>query len=177
MLMKQAGYAQVCFADDRGAPVGSDADEALISHAALAAKACERAGFRIRTDAVIASLCLGRPGESLEARGRMATKLAHHLGSLIFWPYQPSPKDLPKIPLEDQNGKLFPFRHLNGCSFTGYLSILGLASVLNAKYRAETFDFLGNGLMSRLFRDSIGRQAWDPPEDIKGTLKLPAVKR
>jgi len=176
-LMKQAGYAQICFADDRGAPIGADADKMLIENAARAAGVCERAGFRIRTDAVTGSLCLGRPGESLEARGQTATKLAHYLGSLIFWPYQPSPTELPKIPLEDQNGKLFPFRNRDRSSFTDYLSILGLASVLNAKYRTETFDFMGNGLISRLFRESIGRKAWDPPEEIKGTLKLPVVKR
>jgi hypothetical protein len=173
-LMKRAGYRQICFADDRNLLLQPDADRMLIQNARLVAEQCHRVGYPLRSDAITASLCLGHPGESLTARAQIATQLAHHLGSLIFWPYQPAPDELPHVPLEEQNGKLFPLRSRNGANFDDYMSVLGLASVLNSKYRTETFDFLGNDLIAQLFQESLHRQAWEPPEEVKGSLKLPA---
>ncbi len=79
------------------------------------------------------------------------------------------------MPLELQNGKLYPFRNANGVSYREYLNLHGLAAVLNSKYREHTFDFLGDGLISNLLRDSIARGAWDPPEHLKGSLQLPIL--
>ena len=82
-------------------------------------------------------------------------------------PYQPTPAECsPTLPLEMQNGKLFPFAEENQLSFRGYQDILGLAAVLNAKYRSQTFDFLGDGLISRLVRESLVTGSWNPTEII-----------
>jgi len=75
--------------------------------------------------------------------------------------------------LESQNGKLFPLRNLSGIRYSEYMDLLGLAVVLNAKYRERTFDFLGDGLVGRLFRDSVARRGWDPPQEVKGSVNLP----
>jgi hypothetical protein len=175
-LMKRAGYKQVYFADDREALLDRCADDQLIESYAKAAELCNRAGFRDRTDALNAGLSLGRRGEDLAGRARLATLLAHHIGSIVFWPYQPSPAECPDLPLEAQNGKLFPLRHANGATYRSYQDLLGLAVVLNAKYRSRTFDFLGDGLVPRLFRDSLRRRAWEPPAAVKGSLQLPMVR-
>jgi len=176
-LMKRSGYTRIVFGDDRSASPGAAADQLLLEEAEEVSAMCSSAGFQLRTDAVTGSLCLGQPGETLEQRAKTATLLAHHLGSIIFWPYQPVPDELPTTDLENQNGKLFPMRQVNGATFNDYLGVLGLASVLNAKYRTTTFNFLGESIIARLFRESIDRQAWIPPEEVKGTLKLPAVKK
>jgi hypothetical protein len=110
----------------------------------------------------------------LDERARFLTLTSHALGSVIVWPYQPSLAECPGIDLEDINGKLFPLRQRNGATYRDYLNVLGLATVLNAKYREYTFDFLGGSLMERLFRDSLVREAWSPEENVKGSLRLPA---
>jgi hypothetical protein len=78
-------------------------------------------------------------------------------------PYQPDPAECPaSLSLEMQNGRLFPFAEENHLSFRGYQDILGLAAMFNAKYRNHTFDFLGDGLISRLVRESLVTESWDP---------------
>jgi len=176
-LMKQAGYAQITFADDRDVGLDSDSREHWIDACRSAAAACRDAGFKMRTEAVTASLCLGRRDESLAERVRTCTLLAHFVGSVIIWPYQPTVQECDNIPLEEQNGKLFPLRTQNGTTYRDYLEIQGLTTVLNAKYRDTTFDFLGDGLISRLFRESVVREAWDPDPMVKGSLHLPLVQR
>ncbi|HYT37415.1 MAG TPA: hypothetical protein VEL49_09570, partial [Ktedonobacteraceae bacterium] len=67
------------------------------------------------------------------------------------------------LSLEYQNGKLFPFAEYNGVSYRAYhQDLLGLAAVLNAKYRSRTFDFLGDGLIPRLVRSSLVSKSWNP---------------
>lgn len=176
-LMKQAGYVQLHFSDDRNASMDADSDEELVETYREAAELCGRAGFKVRTDQISAALCVGRVGEDLVARARVTTLVAHHVGSVILVPYQPSPSQLPDIQLEDLNGKFFPLRHLNQVTYRDYLDLLGLAVVLNAKYRSRSFDFLGDGLVSRLLRESVQRRAWEPDPEVKGTLNLPLVVR
>lgn len=176
-LLRRAGYVQLNLADDRAAPLSLAADEEWLNDARLAAQACHWAGFRPRSGEVTAGLCLGRPGETLVARARLATLAADYLGSVIFWPYQPSPSECPNLPLEAQNGRLYPFRGYNGATYRDYLEVLGLGSILNAKYRSRTFDFLGEGLIATLFRESLGRRAWEPDPAVKGGLRLPLPMR
>jgi hypothetical protein len=175
--MKRAGFQQLFFGDDRDSGLSPEEDDQLIEQYAEAAHLCHAAGFRLRTAAVTGGLCLGRPGEDLERRAYTATLVAHHIGSVVFWPYQPSPSEQPDIPLEAQNGKLFPLRQQNGATYRAYQDLLGLAALLSAKYRSHSFDFLGGGLIPRLFRTSLARRAWEPPEEIKGSLQLPVVQR
>jgi hypothetical protein len=176
-LMRQAGFKQIYFADDRDEPDDPVSMERLVEAYRGAAVACHLAGFPPRTDALTATVCLGRAGEDLAGRARLATLAAHHLGAVIFVPYQPAPAECPDLPLEAQNGKLFPLRHRNGHTYREYLDVMGLGVVLNAKHRERTFDFLGDGLVARLFRDSLDRRAWDPDPAVKGSLRLPALER
>jgi hypothetical protein len=162
-LLFRAGFKQLVFADDRGQPLTEKAREEHIDDYRYAIERCVDAGYRWRTETVAGSVCVGRPGEQLEDIASYITKLAHVAGSLIVVPYQPVPAECePNLPLELQNGKLFPFAEHNGVSYRVYQDLLGLAAVLNAKYRSCTFDFLGDGLISRLVRTSLVSKSWDP---------------
>jgi hypothetical protein len=173
-LMRRAGYRQIVFADDRGSPLSEAADEALVEAYRQSASLLQQAGFPLRTDVLVGSICIGRLGEDLESRAALATHVAHHIGSIIPWAYQPTIDECPDLRLEDQNGKLFPLRKRNGRKHRDYLDLLALATILNAKYREHTFDFLGEGLVPTLFRQSVASRGWDPDPEVKGTLSLPA---
>lgn len=173
LLMKRAGYAQIWLSDDRHSPVTSLPDEQLIENYRAVAELCRDAGFKRRANEVIAAVCIGRQGESLSERVRMAAYAAHHIGSVIFWAYQPRQDECDDMPLEAQNGKLYPLRHKNGHAYRDYLNVMGLAAVLNAKHRTNTFDFMGEGLISNLFRNSLERHAWEAADEIKGSIQLP----
>lgn len=170
-LMKRAGYTQIFFADDRDIPPSEDNFQKLCEDYGLAAAACHAAGFPQRTDTLSAGICLGRPGEDLAERARLAT-CAHYVGAVIVWPYQPLSTECRGIKLADQNGKMFPLRDAHS-TYRDYMDFLGLAAILNAKYREQTFDFLGDGLVANMFRDSVAREAWNPDPSVKGTLALP----
>ncbi len=171
--MKKAGFAQVVFADDRHLPLSADSEDGLIQAYRHAAELCIKAGFPERTDSLVGSICIGRRGEDLEARARLATTIAHYAGSIILWAYQPQSAECHGVLLENQNGKIFPLRGHNIRTYGDYLDLLGLAAILNAKYRERTFDFLGEGLVPRLLRDSFGRRGWEPDPAVKGSLVLP----
>lgn len=72
-LMRRAGYKQVAFADDREAPITREADDALVDTYQKAASLCRDAGFRERSEALSAGICVGRLGESVAARARVIT--------------------------------------------------------------------------------------------------------
>jgi hypothetical protein len=162
-LLLRAGFKQLVFADDRHLPLSEEARETLLNDYRRAIEHCVAAGYPQRTEALVASVCLGRPGEDPAEVVAFMTKLAHIVGSLMGIPYQPTPFECaPTLPLELQNGKLFPFASDNHLNFRGYQDILGLAAMLNAKYRSCTFDFLGEGLISRLVRESLITENWNP---------------
>jgi hypothetical protein len=173
-LMREAGFRQIYFADDRDMP--AEATGEFLEQCHRAAALCHAAGFRARSDELAAGVCLGRAGEDLDERARFLTEVSHALGSVVVWPYQPELAELPGVDMDVVNGKIFPLRERNGATYRDYLNVLGLATVLNAKYREHTFDFLGDSLMARLFRDSLAREAWDPEEAVKGSLQLPAPR-
>ena len=173
-LMKRANYKQISFADDRHS---TESPEELISAYAEAAELCFGAGFSDRTGAINAGISIGKPGEDLEDRARLAAHFAHHTGSIIFWPYQPLPSEGLELSLELQNGKLFPYRRENGYSYRDYLNVLGIGTLFNARYRGKSFDFLGRGLMSQIFLNSVNNQGWDPDPSVKGSTSLPARGR
>ncbi len=177
-LMRRGGFSQICFADDRDQPADGSATDELVSSYHRAAELCHLGGFPTRTECLVGAVSLGRPGEDLEERARAATLVSHAIGAVIVWPYQPAPSELPpSVPLEMQNGKLFPFRQHAGHTYRDYLHVLGLGVVLNAKYRDHTFDFLGDSMIARLFRDSIARDSWIAHESIKGPVQLPVLRR
>ena len=164
-LLWRAGFKQIVFADDRHLPRTSDAREALLDDYHHAIEHCVAAGYPERTEALIGSVCLGRSGEDPGEVVAFMTKLAHVAGSLMVVPYQPAPSECaPTLALELQNGKLFPFAYDNGSHFREYQDILGLAAVLNSKHRSHTFDFSGDGLISRLARESLITESWRPPD-------------
>ncbi len=162
-LLFRAGFKQLVFADDRDQLLTEESREKQFELYRQAIELCINAGYRWRTEALVGSVCIGRPGEQLEDIAAFMTRVAHVAGSLIVVPYQPSPNECASdLPLEYQNGKLFPFAEHNGMSYRNYQDLLGLAAVLNAKYRSHTFDFLGDGLIPRLVRSSIVSKSWDP---------------
>jgi hypothetical protein len=162
-LLLRAGFKQLVFADDRALPFSEGIQEKLLDDYRQAIAHCLAAGYPQRTEALVASVSLGRRGEDPAGVVTLMTKLAHIVGSLIVVPYQPTPTEChSSLSLEMQNGKLFPFAEENHMSFRGYQDILGLAAMFNAKYRDHTFDFLGDGLISRLVRESLVTESWNP---------------
>jgi hypothetical protein len=176
-LMRRAGYIQIWFSDDRDTPPGSHAFEQLSDSYAAAAEFCHAAGFPQRAEALNGTLCVGRGMEDIAERARLAAAVASRIGSITLWPYQPSPQECSGVALEDQNGKLFPLRTQSGLTYEEYLRLFAVVGVLSSKYRTRTFDFLGDGLIPRLLRDSLRREAWDPDPSVKGGLQLPVVIR
>jgi hypothetical protein len=182
-LMWQAGYRQIVFSDDRHAavnePASWEAEDALLGAYACVIPQCAKAGFSYRTDALAAAISLGRSSENLMHRSAFLASVAHTVGSVIVWPYQPTSEECRLAgATEDrdlQNGKLFPLRHTSSATYRDYLNVLGLAVVLNSKHREHTFDFMGSGLIPTLFRKSLSRKAWEPDENIKGGLRLPVL--
>jgi len=170
-LLFRAGFKQLVFADDRDRLLTEESREKQLELYHQAIELCISAGYRWRTEALVGTVCIGRPGELLEDIAAFVTKVAHEAGSLIVVPYQPSPAEFESdFPLEHQNGKLFPYAEYNGLSYRNYQDLLGLAAVFNAKYRSRTFDFLGDGLISRLVQSSIASKSWDP-RNSSGILK------
>ncbi len=164
-LLLRAGFKQIVFADDRHLATSEEARAILLDDYRLAIERCVAAGFPARTEALVGSVCLGRPGEDLGEVVAFMTRLAHVAGSLMVIPYQPAPSECaPALALELQNGKLFPFARDNGSHFREYQDILGLAAVLNSKYRSHTFDFSGDGIISRLVCQSLVTESWRPPD-------------
>ncbi|MDP9347931.1 MAG: hypothetical protein M3P24_02100 [Gemmatimonadota bacterium] len=174
-LMYRAGYRQIFFADDREAPLTSQADEARVEDYYRVAALCHKAGFAARSDALSGGVSLGRKGEDLSARTQLITRIAHAIGSVVIWPYQPQPEEWLDDDLELWNGKFYPLRQLNGATYRDYLNVMGIAVVLNAKYREYTFDFLGDSLVARMLRDSLAREAWVPEPTLKGPIALPVL--
>lgn len=182
-LMRRAGLKQIFFADDRNSPTsgreGVSADEDLVAAYQEIIPELKKAGYLIRSDAINAGMSLGRPYEDLSARATLATRLSAAVGAMVVWPYQPTPDQCLQhggpSRLELQNGKVYPLRHTSGANYRDVLNVLGLTVVLNSKYREFTFDFAGDTFVAQLFRDSIARRAWEAPDAVKGTLRLPAL--
>ena len=163
-LLLRAGFKQLVFADDRNLSTSTPARASLLDDYHHAIERCVAAGYPARTGALVGSVCLGRPGEDPGEVVALMTRLSHVAGSLMIVPYQPAPSECsPALALELQNGKLFPFARDNGSHFREYQDILGLAAVLNSKHRSHTFDFSGDGLISRLVRESLVTENWRPP--------------
>lgn len=163
--MFDGGFKQVIFSDGRDLPRTAEALARHLEdyHGAIAN--CVNAGYRWRTDALVAAVCVGRPQEHMGELAALVTQLAHVAGSVVVLPYQPAPSECaPDLPLEEQNGKLFPFAEQQGHTLRDYLDLIGLASLQNAKHRSRTFDFLGDGLIPRLVRKSLVTESWRPPE-------------
>lgn len=162
-LLFRAGCKHIVFADDRDLPMTDEARENYLDDHRAAMALCVKAGFKPRQEQLSASLSVGRPGEDIASTTRFMSRLAHVAGSVIPIPYQPLPKqvaDDPEFILH--NGKLFPFAEQNGIDYRRYQDLLGLSALLNAKYREQTFDFLGDGLISQLVRKSLLTESWDP---------------
>lgn len=170
-LMKRAGFKQIVFSDDRDILINQDNRNTWTEICRAAVTICKEAGFRVRTEAVAATVSVGRPNEQIEEVTAHVARLAHAAGSLIPVPYQPLPEECPTgTPLELQNGKVFPFAEQNGATYREYQDVLGLAALLNAKYRSSTFDFLGEGLISKLLRESLTTGRWNP-QNVPGGLQ------
>lgn len=161
-LLFDAGLKQVIFSDGRDLPPTTEALAHQLDDYGAAIEHCVAAGYRWRSDALVGAVCLGRPQERLKEVAAYLTELSHTAGSVIVRPYQPDPSECPgALPLEEQNGKLFPFAPPG--QYRDFLDLLGLSAVLNAKYRSRTFDFLGGGLIPRLVRQSLITESWRPP--------------
>jgi hypothetical protein len=163
-LLLEAGLKQLIFANDCELARTHEACEQLLEDYRTAVTHCVVAGYQHRSGALVAAVCLGRPQERLTEVAAFLTELAHIAGSVIVRPYQPVPGECPGVPLEEQNGKLFPFAKPD--QFREYLDLLGLAALLNSKWRSQTFDFLGESTVAQLVRKSLITESWKPPQGL-----------
>ena len=134
-----------------------------------------QAGFRVRTDEVSAGVLAGIPGEDLGALVSRLVRLASIVGSVNLVPYQYTPGTAEATNFETLmgqrngeidpaalNAQLYPLVKMAGAKFEDYLELTRLAALLNSKYRSQTFDFRGNGLIARLVRNSLRNELWNP---------------
>jgi len=116
----------------------------------------------------------GLPYEDLELVSERLIRLAHIVGSVILVPFQYVP-GLHTGPLFDRvlaqnghftpekfNSKLYLLATLSGKKFDEYMELTRLATLLNSKYRSKTFDFIGDSLAAKMFRESIRTEGWNP---------------
>lgn len=175
--MKRAGFRQIFLRDDIALIDNLDGD--LSTYERGIELLLKFGDYKPRTEDITAMVLVGFPGENLEHTAERLTRLAHVVGSVNLVPYQPTPgtgiynrhKDyLDKIPLEMQNGKLFPFAKLNHARFSDYQELIRLAALLNSKYRDTTFDFLGDDEIAKMVRKSMAEETWRPK--IRETIPL-----
>lgn len=163
LKLREARCRQLILADNRFYPLGTQGEDAFLSDVAAATVAAQEAGYAIGTAAYGVEVSVGRPGEPPEHAARLVARLAHLAGSVIPVPYQPVPGHPSVDDPWEGNGKLFPFAEANGSSFMEYMELLGLCSIVNAKYRDRTFDFMGeDSLIARSVQRSLRNRAWDP---------------
>lgn len=176
-LLRSSRFTEIVFSDDREFHGDDARRHQELEYYRAAVGRLHAAGYKPRSGCISASVSIIGPNEDVEATSRYITLASHYAGSVILWPYQPSADQCPGIPLEDQNGKLFPLRGRHGLSYRQCLELLSLGTVLNSKYRDCTFDFLGDSLTARLFRESLERRGWLPDPMVKGSLQLPVRNR
>lgn len=109
-LLQRAGFKQLVFADDRHLTLSDEVREKLLDDYSRAIELCVVAGYPQRTEALVASVCLGRPGENPAEVIAFMTNLAHIAGSLMVIPYQPDPTECPdSLPLDTKLRPHFQF--------------------------------------------------------------------
>ncbi len=169
LKMREAGYRQVFLRDDLALKPNLNGD--LSAYERGIEVLLKYGQFEPRTEDVTAMVLVGVPGEDLTNVAERITRLSHLVGSVNLVPYQPTPGTevykryetyLDNIPLERQNGKLFPFAALNESNYSDYQELIRLAALLNSKYRSTTFDFLGDDETAKMVRRSIANESWRP---------------
>jgi hypothetical protein len=140
------------------------------------------AGYKLGVDDITAMLVVGVPFEDLRTVTKRAIDLAHIVRSVIPVPFQYVPALHKKFLFgskshntaigkhiaerlnspEKLNGKIYPFAELSGYSFEEYMELTRLFTLLNSKFRSNTFDFLGDSFTAKRFRESIRTKGWDP---------------
>jgi hypothetical protein len=135
-------------------------------------------GLKPRDGSLSAIVHAGWPRENLQSTTTHLLHLAHVVGSVTIFPYQPTPQEGAQLGVHEPNllnGKLYPFAETNGVRFADYADLLRLAAMLNSKYRDVTFDFLGDDMISRMIRASIRDHTWQPAKPAPdGTRQLAA---
>jgi len=175
-LMHAAGFTEVYLSDDAIAALDGDMQPYLEAARLLQTFG----GLKPRDGSLSAIAIAGRPGENLEDTARRMIYLAHIVGSVTVFPYQPTPEEGHRLGVGEPdlvNGKLFPFAASNGVRFEDYTELLRLAATLNSKYRDVTFDFLGEDLVARLVRESIRSNGWNAKAAVGANRDLPRLNR
>ena len=134
----------------------------------------EKGGFEPQEGTVAAMLVAGFPYEDLDAVSERLIQLAHIVGSVMLVPFQYVPglhtgqqftralSQNGHFSPDQFNSKIFPLARFSGKKLEDYLELTRLAALLNSKYRSKTFDFLGDGLAAKMFRESIRTEGWNP---------------
>lgn len=167
--MRAAGYRQIYFHDDVALSASTNNDLSTYEHAVSLLR--EYGGYKPHTDDITAMVLVGVPGERLENVVERIVHLSHTVGSINLLPFQPTASTplyashrgyLNGIPLERQNGKLFPFAKYNGYTISDYQELLRLVTLLNSKFHSTTFDFLSDDPIASMVRKSVAEESWRP---------------
>lgn len=137
--------------------------------------ALKYAGFAERTGEIDAGMLIGIPGEDIEEVTRRMIQLSSIVGTIHLIPYQYSPISSEgsaytnwiathngHLDLAGLNGKLFPLVRIAGAKLESYWELTRLMALLNSKFRNQTHDFLGDGLISQLMKQSLKSELWNP---------------
>jgi hypothetical protein len=137
--------------------------------------ALKSAGFAERTGEIDAGMLIGIPGENIEEITRRMIQLSSLIGTIHLIPYQYSPNSSEgseytnwiashngHLDLAGLNGKLFPLVRIAGAKLESYWELTRLMALLNSKFRNQTHDFLGEGLISQMVKQSLKSELWNP---------------
>ncbi|MBI4789853.1 MAG: hypothetical protein HY782_22705 [Chloroflexi bacterium] len=175
--MSIAGFRQIFFKDTIVSK--TNADDYLAGYEQAVDLLFQHGQYKPRTEDITAMVLVGVPGENIENVAERLMRLSHIVGSVNLVPFQPTPSTeiyeqhkeyLDQIPLEFQNGKLFPFAKYNHATFAVYQELTRLAALLNSKYHSTTFDFLADDEIAQMARKSIAEETWQPK--LKETIPL-----
>lgn len=133
------------------------------------------AGFSERTGEIDAGILIGIPGEDIEEITSRMIQLSSIVGTIHLIPYQYSPSSSEgsaytdwiaahngHLDLAGLNGKLFPLVRIAGAKLESYWELTRLMALLNSKFHSRTYDFLGDGLISRMVKKSLQSELWNP---------------
>jgi radical SAM superfamily enzyme YgiQ (UPF0313 family) len=129
------------------------------------------AGYKLHCQDINCFILFGLPDEDLQAVYDTVVFASSRVGSVIPMLFTPVPNtpmfelyheyiEEKKFDLHHLNGKLLPFLDYNRRKYPelsprDYFALEGLMWRLNAKVRAESFSFGGDGRVSRAFRDAF----------------------
>lgn len=80
--------------------------------------------------------------------------------------------DMLNVPMDQSMVLDFTLGHIPGSPINPELTeeqieLIRLQALLNSRFRGRRFDFMGNGLVARMIRESLRTESWNPLIQLK----------